>query len=822
MRILLGIFFGLTLLVSVNVSASNPDYGNTRYWFGEWQGHELSVAVINRDQKTESSAELSEDGPWWRLGNAKTDAYLLSWSEDQLIDLVLDFSMENGKPVARLYVPKTMDMRESIIIESGRYTMSPDLGPDLIIRSNREDWVEDGKPVFDLEGYEANPTTGELEWEIRIGEEEPGVPGWFIRESLLEDGGVASPLFGVTQRVDESVPFEMAEPLMPTWPYLSAVDQEGHWGLIQPVFFSHETRVLEQNWSGFHIGGMYQINSISLPPATDFESPFAFYRFDEDAGRYANLVVRSDIWPEGHRHGPLPYYAQRTAVRMSWTTDRPDRWRYSLSVNGPHKHDQTVTVGDTEVVAIEYDEYPEWILSREWPGVTFVEATEGETGSEGIYDFSVEDNYPVTEWLSGIRLASPTEPQEVPEEIDELTLETLEHEPLANLHAPYLDFPQIHPLRLREGFRGEFSLEYPGQPELYVSPFDNRIHLKHAAEGIWNLGDGAVLRWKNRDGGEFIDSWWIEKVPERTSTLIDRVSIASPGRVSRSLDHLDNYLIYMDSGTIEILDLDEPPEYDAVPIPEGVESWEDFVGIDRQIEQRTRDPLRLRQWLQAQPGESQVIDKARAHGLRKTDDGFRFVLEIRTRSRSTGNEFLDIGELAPGSYLVNYDGEFSIVELTPAELSASLTDSPRQALDPGTIALTLRNRGLQDLEDASLSLLVTNSDGYEQEIGPFSIDVQGTGVRTIPVDWTAPYGATWTVTPLLENSDGEEFALASSVIQVEPAPEATRSQMLLLGTSGTLLLVGTLALLAFSGMAGISWWLLWSLRGKDEHGARSE
>jgi hypothetical protein len=810
MRWYLGIVLGLLIIFSVPASAASPEYSSTHIWSGEWQGHDLNVAVIARDRHVEHDVDYSE--PWWKWGNASTDAYLFSWSEDRLIDLIVDFSVENNKPVARLYAPTTIQVRESISIRQGSYSMDPLQKPHLEIRAGRNTWIENGKPVFELTGREANPTTGEVDWEIRVEEAEPGVPEWITRISARpDDPEFGDPLFGATVRADESVEFEMAEPLIPTWPYLSGPDSEGHWGRIQPIYFSHETRTIEQNWTGFHIAGMYQINSLTMPPETNFESPFAFYRFDDSAGRHANLVVRSDIWPAGDRSGPPPYHQQRTAVRMTWTERQYDQWRYSITVNGQHAHEDSVMIGDTEIIAVPFDEYPRWITSRDWPAVSFVEAIDGEGGSEGIYEYSVEDNYPVFEYVGGLRPIPPVDPMVVPELMSPLTVEDLEHDPLATLHSPYLDFPAIHPLRLSEGFRGEFSLDYEGRPELYVSPVDNRVHLLNADEGIWNLGDGQVLRWTSSGDDPHVNSWWLEYVSTYESFVIDEVAVASPGRPTETLDLFEDagFILYSSENSVELRTLNDSLNYDKVPIPDNEAKWNDFVRVSEGLEEEPRDPHDLANWISHLDGESMTVSGAHASGARATDKGFRFVIDLRANYELEGAELLNLGRLTPGRYLIEWDGEFSIRPLTPPRFTATLNIPELTALKSDELTLQIRNHGTEDLSDATLSVQAFGPRNWEVTIEDAAIDVFGKEMTTVSMKWAAPEAGRWSIRPVIVTADGEKIPLKGLTTNVGTPPQPNALQLIEMGSRGITIAVGFLTLFALAGVAGVTWWSQW-------------
>jgi hypothetical protein len=804
MRILVFVIISCLLLTLSPSSTVASEVGSRAVWSGVWNGAEMTVVVVTRGHSIRE--KVSQNEPWWRWGNTSTDAYLFYWSEDDMVDLVVDFTEQNRRPTARIYVPTSVEHRQAIQSFDGGYTLPDELNPSLIIWPVEGDWLIDGLPNFNLDGREADPTTGAMDWEIRVRADAPGIPKWMTRTADLDrDPGAGYPHFGATMRMDPSVPFELADPLIPAFPYLSAVREQGHWEKIQPIFVSHETRTLEQNWTGFHIAGMYQINSISYPSETNFESPFAFYRFDPEAGRYANLVIRSDIWPEGDPHGPPPQHTQRTAVRMTWTGENPRLWRYSLSVTGNHVHEDEVFIGDTKIFAVPYAEYPHWVTSRQWKAATFVEATKGETGSEGIYDFSVEDNYAVTEWINGLRLDAPTELPDLEAEDEPITLESLKHEPIATLQRPYLDFPAIHPLRLKEGFRGEYSLHYDRDPQLYFSPIDNRVHLLYASEGVWNLGNDTVLRTYNLDGGPHIDAWVRERISPTKSEITDEVSIAIPGRFEEALYSLESYMLYSSSNRVELRELEQAPSSEIIPVPEDEATWRQFLDEASPAGLQERDPNDLRKWIRQLPGKSTRISRASASDIRITDEGYRFALKLQDGFRIEGTDHAGIGDLDPGSYLVTYDGEFLIEPLTPPSLSIALSGGPAVELQSERILLDIRNDGMQDVSDATLELLATSDDGQEIVVTSEQIDFMGKSVTSRAIDWAPPGPGTWTLTPTVELANGESFSLEAVSLTVQPASGASPYDFLRVSTDAVARLFAVLGLFSLALMAGIIW-----------------
>src|SRR5690606_25024961 len=130
-----------------------------------------------------------------------------------------------------------------------------------------------------------------------------------------------------------------------------------------PLFFDLSDQRLSLNpFPGFQEGGLFAVGSISNPPYVNFEVPFGWYNFDS-ATRQAHLVVRGGYSPA---EAPLSFElpSPRLGVRYSWKTDDDQRWRYGLQLSDFHEYSDEVTIGDTKIIAVHPEEWPEWVISR--------------------------------------------------------------------------------------------------------------------------------------------------------------------------------------------------------------------------------------------------------------------------------------------------------------------------------------------------------------------------------------------------------------------------------------------------------------------------
>lgn len=800
------LWFALLLTVLLGLSGVSPasaqQTGQTVTWSGEYQGRALTVILVTRGHMVPENVQRGQ--PWWQWGNTSSDTYFFVFSDDRLVDLVLEFSTENGRSEARLYAPNTQEQRLGINIGQGTYELPAILPPTVIFWPRQGGWLVDGKLNPAIDGLERDLTSGQLMWKLSIGGK-PGHPQWYTRTRIYDPAPKDGyPRFGMGIQEDMSVTYEQAEPLMPSWPYLSigtAKDFDHYDPRLRPLQFDPFGRVINMKWVGFHTAGMYQINSLAYPPRVDFEAPFAFYRFDPSHDLYPNLVIRSDIWPADGPFGPPIADAQRTAMRMTWTGRQAGLWRYSLTVAGPHAPESTVKVGDVTVQAVPYRQLPVWVAGQVWPAVTFVEDTEGETGSEGIYDYSMEDNWDVHFWLNGL---SDTPPD--------------------NYRAPYLSFKNIDPRRLNKGMRGEYSLHYDRQPRVYLSPIDNRAHLMYAQEGLWNLNGRQVLRTRNLDGGPAVDAWVRERVP--ASQKPQEHPRAVDGVAEEALYHLGGLLLYGGERVVELRLPDSLPPDSELPVPTDAASWDAFLNAVAPAETAQRDPRNLASWLDPLPGPALRLEGASIDGVRPVPGGMRFVLTLDSGFRVAQGSLLEhegfaipsLSELAPGAYVVTYDGTLHLQRLTPPRLSAEIFVTPLTSLVPGIVSVEVRNAGLEDIREATVELRAEPVGGPQAQVITETVALLAGEPTVIDLRWTPPLGGEWKLTVKVPELGGNLETLDVATANVAPSPSAAPQATW--GVSVTPRLLPPLAITVAAALiaAGTVLWRSWGARVEGSHG----
>jgi hypothetical protein len=648
-------------------------------WVDEHAGERVFMTRLVRAGQ---SASALDGGALHPTGDDHpTDAYGIGFGAPG-IDLVLDFHRAEDRPRARLSVVAEAD-RDAVDIGAEGFVLpsAPLQVIELWPEALGEGWTIEGEANFDMEGREYDGE-GIAVQELAVGRAGPGVPAWATYELLLDPDVTAGyPRFKANVLADPEVGFELAEPLLPQWPFLSAGRVREHYGPNQPLYYNITSRRLEQYWAGFHVAGIYWINSLSRPPLVDFEAPFAFYRFDDTFGRYPNLTIRTDRWTPRSPFGPRPLGTPRTAVRMTWTAEDVGLWRYSISGIGQHALDELVAVGRVEIEAVSYDDLPTWIVSRPWLATTFVEATAGERGSEGIYDYSVEDNYVVSHWVNGVSEHRPT---------------VFDTPFLTSPDAPYDGY--YTPQSLREGFRGEYGLAHAREVSLYASPVDGRLHLAYAEAGLWNLGADHVLRSHNLNGDALLDCWSLERAQDaepQGGGVWSRRALAD--EVVERLCARHGQIVHADTAGVTIAPgFDERSIVDlAVPTDEA--SWRRATNVAARFEALERDPWDLHGWFARLAGPRLFLTGATLDDVEIAPAGLTAMITIGAAAEARGGLTIDglIGA-PPGSYMVHYDrdsGRWSAERATAPRLTVDVSTGDVVSLQPTGVELRIVNQG---------------------------------------------------------------------------------------------------------------------------------
>jgi hypothetical protein len=298
---------------------------------------------------------------------------------------------------------------------------------------------------------------------------------------------------------------------------------------------------------------------------------------------------------------------------------------------------------------------------------------------------------------------------------------------------------------IREGLRGEYRVEKELPPQLYLSPIDNRLHLLGAEGGLWNLGEGQVLREENLDGDLYLDAWVKEWV---TASVAQGEALgAEPEEVVEALYALEDILIYAGRDRIELRQVAHSPSLLEVLPPSDAATWRSFRDRVEPLTSQKRDPADLAAWLAAFPGDGTEIRGATVSGVRAVEGGFRFVLELEPGFGAVGEVLPDLFDLTGGAYLVTYRSGFQVEPLIPPRLEilpvARLGDAVATEFAAQELILSVENRGLQDTGTITVTLLATSPSGESFYLPGETTSVPAGEVARLGFRWVPSEAGEW-------------------------------------------------------------------------------
>jgi hypothetical protein len=599
-----------------------------------------------------------------------------------------------------------------------------------------------------------------------------GAPQWDLRQLLPGFAGHSYVRTSYAER--KCAGAARAEPgVSPDWPLIGSEQQfeqpagawippiRVDWSRARITFVSEFVTVRNQGCS-------YSLYSVSPLKAgqlnqANFETPFAFY--DLSGGQsQPNMILRAeryparDPWsteldPEVQNGKPAP--SDYETVRYSWRDAAGDgRWDYKVDVLGfqPYTDTTSIAGGYATIDAPAYEQLPQWVAGRSWPAVTFVDAAASSyRSSEGIYDWSPRD--------LGIGYLFGWE------------------------SAPRAAFDQIRP-RLR----GEYRYRTSAPPSLYFSPLDRRLHLLGAEGGLWNLGDGLVLRAHSLAGGPYIDGW----TRERADT--------PGGPAEEALYTLAGQVIYAGPRGVEIWRRAIEPAAFTTPPPRDRASWAELHGRLAAAGQ-PRDPRDLRGWLAELGSPDQAIAGATLTDVRATPGGFRFALALQPGARARGAGLEAFAGLRPGAYAATYNGSFQVEPLTPPAIGVALPALDIQQSQQVGVPIRLTNDGRADLPAATLELWAAPPQGQATLIMSQTVALLAREPITATLRWTPRRSGDWTLSARVLGSDGRLLAQQDGAARVAPAAAPAPAELLLASNPRpelalVALLIGAISLIA--------------------------
>jgi hypothetical protein len=763
------------------------------------------VTARDRVEVLDGGGDMVASTDWRRATDFLNDTWLYDIGADGSVQLIVAYGTEVGRTVAHVYDDRDGDGVVSYDISDGRVVVQESEHWTARIVSSSAWFLPDGRPNLnvriELDGPIPTLDRAPPEYLERYMPHD-GVPDVVFDEVANDDGTAryavrrllaASPAdwgfersalwsnegrFPTRSEVPALFPF-LQRPVDPQSP--SAVDLR-YFDLPPNLGVDWEkAKVASVGLAGYPIGRGYHFNNNSyIRPgelnAPSFESPQAYYDLEGDGDAFADLHVRFFTRPADEQAMWAPETARGLpwqAIGYDWNLFNPHTltWDFKVAVAGNQTIDSVVSLGDFDIQMVPYDDLPGWVTEHEWKLATLL-AREGEgyQSSEGLY-----------EWMAD----TGDDPEGDPDRAVEARDATFAYMLGATADPPDEYFETAHP-----GFRAERRVESPGPTTLYFSPIDHKIHLLGAEAGVWNVDGQTMIRYGNVADGEYLDHW--QRVED--------------GRSRAELYALDGWFLFADQERVVIKPVGDlgPPTH--LSPPRDHQEWDSMRRlVDR--EQPDFPPGDFEAMLAQSPMRETSLERAAIRDVRSTDAGFRFILELRRGFRPTDDRRLPMGGLSPGTYAVEYDGQFSILPLTPADVDLSLSVSGGNESRSNSVRVRASNTGLEDVAGATIELLAAAPDGT----GPGLISTQEVGLLSGATveprfTWVPRSQGTWVIFARVRGPEGQLVAEASSTVDVgstgQPSPE--RIVTITAGSDGAMVI--PVLVVTFALVVGVIAW----------------
>ena len=570
------------------------------------------------------------------------------------------------------------------------------------------------------------------------------------------------------------------------WPYLG----NDYGNIIKP--YNGSPPPLEMNWRSARINFLGEFVASRANPGSffiysfqrlkpnkileaDHENPFAFYNLAKVDDGYPDLSIRFENYFAHNRFfmgGKFPQTI--TEIEYTWDQDhfqQPEKsWSYMVGLLGRNPIETFIELPEFSVRTIPYEQAPYWATENTWDAATFVAVEKPPLfTSEHIYTWTVflgaqldlRDHY-----ITGIATNTP------------------DH-----------NYQDIQP-----GLRGEYNFHLFGQPWLYLSPIDRKLHLLTAHSGIWRIDERYVVRYANLRGIDHIDSWRMFDGEKLIHQLY-----AAPG-----------FLISDGDGWVILKAATYPDELFRTLPPRNHNEW---VALRERLRahQHTFAPDDFQAMLDQFAGPTLRISAARLRDYRPLGArGFRFVLTLLPGFQAQGDDLLGVRGLPPGTYAVSYDGAFHVAPLTPPSLSAAVIGAPLTALEPHAVEVRLNNAGLQDVPEATLELWAAQPGSEATMVATQTVSLLSQTPIAVGLPWAPPQAGAWQLTPRLRLPDGTITAFDPVGVAVQPAPAADASALAAVSTWPAHLPLVALVLTACAGLAALVGWRGWPMSPAEE------
>lgn len=745
----------------------------------------------------------------WRLAtDFKNDAWVFDAGADGSAELVIQFVTFDGWVEARLFDDADGDGRVSYLVGSaGGVIMSEARDPSVIVRAVPDWFRPDGSLNYQLMflqdgGLHLQEQFPELQQLLKrdgrpdfeytlVDENNDGVPDYTTFRLLAEVPRVLGvPRFGVQRNVGQGAPRPSTASIF--WPLLGRdpSDRLGNYFETMPTIAVDWSvgRIVAAGQTGYPIEHGYHINSLkaAIPGARatpNFENMMAFYDLSNDHDRYPELHIR-------HRYyEPEDIFGEQVSpalneIRYSWTERNPDGlfWDYKLGLAGRYVIASTVNVGPYALGVVPFEDLPAWVVSRPWEIVTFV-ASEANAyaSSEGIYEWApIEDKSADITRTGGDATA----------DLSRAGIESFIRG--GSVRPPHEKFTGM-----RVGYRGEYSLDYRGQPRLYFSRVDRRLHLLGAERGLWQVSARSELRYRDLNGDGMIDQWVLNEFTEQGQLNESRALHVTGSHLV--LDTPEGVMIRRAATNASV--------FSTLP-PTNPAEWASLRNLLEEHE-RLIDATNLQDMLNQFPGPTLMVHGATLRDFRQLDDdGFRFVLDLAPGWTQEGAAGFELPAAGAGTFVAAYDGRLSLEPLRPAHLviqSEALGDDGR-GLEPnvnGLVRVSIRNEGLEDVRGAELITERRNDTGEYVELDRREVAAPAGKPTVLNVPWPGAAAGNWDVRFSVQQPEGTTLADLYQNVRVAPYAIERRHVLTAALGEGGYRSIAAIPLLAVAVLAGL-------------------
>ncbi|MFN8377226.1 MAG: VCBS repeat-containing protein [Anaerolineae bacterium] len=736
-----------------------------------------TIRVYDRD------GDMIATDDWRAAVDQDSDIWLFDVGNDGFAQLVIAFSNANGELRADVYSDLNKDGNVDTEIVDGQVNVveagvvypvvSATVRGDWRMPDGRLNWnvqfTTDGGFLFDNPDLPAGIETLNLirdfwlpyltydaqpDMEFNFHDEDHnGIPEYMLWRLFSETPPTSGALRArVWSNVGQSIPAQPSADSL--WPLLAFKGEAVSGG---PSYFDTPP-YLEMDWStgtltpplfqgypietGFHVHNFAPFE-LGKTNYANFEVSQAYYDLAEDHDGLPELHIRHRYFGS---NDPMAWDVRTpiSEIRYSWNqTNAPDLgWDYALGLANRQPVTAVTNFPDFSYNEVPYDQLPEWVLNSNWDISTLI-APEASRylSTEGIYEWG-----PVE---TGGKLEVPVADPFLAANVD-LT-NSLMSRYLAGEEV-YVDVRGTFNEDLPTGLRGEVRYTSAGQPMVYLSPLDQKLHLLHADFGIWNIDDDTLLRTENLNGDAYLDQWTIERGGQQVSRLIQA----------------PNYLILEDGSGLTIKQVDVASATFETTPPATHAEWS-ALGEQLPTADEAVSLLDLRAIFDRYDGEAWSIPSATSSNIRLTETGAQFTLQT---------SLVDGGS---DTYVILNGGtpRFEAREAPhlQVEFSSELPlESDPTTLRAATIGATVTNLGEQDIHDVPLTLWAALPDSLAIQAAVEPITLISDEQRQVWFTWTPPEAGDWSLSLTAGESSPVESALSvlgTASMRVSPVTEPT-------------------------------------------------